>query len=76
MPVDVKNDIFQELSMIKTIRTTRTAVILSLSCISTLWMGSCGNAGMDMACNNIQVEFGKSINVPFSMSQFVDTVRY
>ena len=31
---------------------------------------------MDMAFNNIQVEFGKSINVPFSMSQFVDTVRY
>ena len=73
MPVNVKNDIFQELSMIKTIRTT---VILSLSCISTLWMGGCRNAGMDMAFNNIQVEFGKSINVPFSMSQFVDTVRY
>ncbi len=58
MPVNVKNDIFQELSMIKTIRTT---VILSLSCISTLWMGGCRNAGMDMAFNNIQVEFSKSI---------------
>lgn len=30
MPVNVKNDIYQELSMIKTIRTTRTAVIFSV----------------------------------------------
>ena len=74
--LDTLKNIYQELSMIKTIRTTRTVVILSLSCISTLWMGGCRNAGMDMAFNNIQVEFGKSINVPFSMSQFVDTVRY
>ena len=43
---------------------TRTAVILSLSCISTLWMGSCGSAGMEMASNNIQVEFSK---IPVSL---------